>query len=74
MFITTPFAEAIDVLASSGTSCAGCHVAHPGFQTGVFGAMRPLASPARSSSSRTRRCWPFGSAHRHISVPLIYPG
>src|SRR4051812_46567191 len=68
MFGTTPFAADTALVESSGTSCAGCHCAHPSSQPGVLGAMRPLEIEARSSSSRTVRCWPFGSAHRHMSL------
>jgi hypothetical protein len=50
---------------SSGTSCAGFHSFQPRVHTGAFAGMTPRASATRSSSSRTSRCWPAGSAQRH---------
>lgn len=70
MFGTTPLAAASALVISSGTSLAGCHFVQPGRHTGVLGAIRPAARPARSSSMRTRRCWPFESAHLHVTSAM----
>jgi hypothetical protein len=56
MLGTTPFAAASALVVSSGTSVAGRHSAHPSRHTGVFGAIAPLESAARSSSVWTRLC------------------
>jgi hypothetical protein len=50
---------------SSGTSWAAFHSFQPRVHTGAFAGMTPRASATRSSSSRTSRCWPAGSAQRH---------
>jgi hypothetical protein len=56
MFGTMPLADASALEVSSGTSYAGFHSVQPARHTGVFGAMTPPASAARSSSVRTALC------------------
>ena len=58
------------LVVSSGTAYAGCQSFQPPFHTGAFGGIMPDASAARSSSSRTSRCCPAGSAQRHATSLL----
>ena len=58
---------------SSGTSSAGFQLLMPRRHTNVPGLRRPSASAARSSSSRSRRCTPSSSVHRHCSDELNGP-
>jgi hypothetical protein len=67
MLRMTPFAAPSEADVSSGTSCAGRQPSQPGRHIGAFGAITPAARAARSSSSRTLRWVPLGSAHLHRS-------
>jgi hypothetical protein len=56
MAATMPLAAVSACVVSSATSKAGRQSIQPSRHTGAFGGMAPAASPASSSSVRTRRC------------------